>query len=242
MKKLLALTLALIMVLALTACGNNDTPGNDDPLNRDPGTSQTDNQDGSQGGENNPSTQGGTPSVDVGDIDFGSMMGGNGATDVVYSELDEATKQQIIDEAKKDGVDVSFGADGSMTVVDTDGTTVVQKPDGNWVVKDADGGEGQIGGDWPDNEFTKLVPKPSFELYAAAVDGDTFSVLFTNATIEQLKAYAEQVKAAGFNLNEELTDQNVMGMVIYTFSAENADGYSVEIFSASDSSGMRIDK
>ena len=242
MKKLLALTLALIMVLALTACGNNDTPGNDDPLNRDPGTSQTDNQDGSQGGENNPSTQGGTPSVDVGDIDFGSMMGGNGATDVVYSELDEATKQQIIDEAKKDGVDVSFGADGSMTVVDTDGTTVVQKPDGTWVVRDEDGGEGQIGGDWPDNEYTKIVPKPDFELYAASGDDTFFTVAFTNATIEGIRAYAEKLKAAGFNINEEVEDQEVMGMVIYSFTAENADGYTIEITSANGTSSITISK
>ena len=235
--KLLALLLALTLVFTLAACGNgnNDDPsgsqqGTNAPLNREDDTSSTDNQ----GGENS--------TVNPEDIDFAAIMAGNGATDVVWGKQGEATKQAIIADAKKDGVDVSFGTDGSMTVVDTDGTTMVQKPDGAWVVKDADGGEGQIGGDWPDNEFTKLVPKPSFELYAAAVDGDTFSVLFTNATIEQLKAYADQVKAAGFNLNEELTDQNVMGMVIYTFSAENADGYSVEIFSASGSSGMRIDK
>ena len=186
------------------------------------------------GGENNPSN--------AGNIDIGSIMSGNGSTDTIYGQYDEASKQQIISDLAKDGYEASFGADGSMTIVDPDGTTMVQKPDGTWVVKDADGGEGQIGGDWPDNEFTKLVPKPSFELYAAAVDGDTFSVLFTNATIEQLKAYADQVKAAGFNLNEELTDQNVMGMVIYTFSAENADGYSVEIFSASGTTGLRISK
>ena len=36
--------------------------------------------------------------------------------------------------------------------------------------KDADGNEGQVGGDWPDNEFTKLVPKPEFEFLAANTD------------------------------------------------------------------------
>ena len=242
MKKLLALTLALIMVLALTACGNNDTPGNDDPLNRDPGTSQTDNQDGSQGGENNPSTQGGTPSVDVGDIDFGSMMGGNGATDVVYSELDEATKQQIIDEAKKDGVDVSFGADGSMTVVDTDGTTVVQKPDGTWVVKDEDGGEGQIGGDWPDNEYTKIVPKPDFELYAASGDDTFFTVAFTNATIEGIRAYAEKLKAAGFTVDPEVMDTEMMGMTVYNYIASNGKGVSVTLAFSNNASALSFEK
>ena len=235
MKKFLVLMLSLLLVFSLVACDSGDNPNpsgtnnNDDPLNRDPGISQSGNQGGTQGG----ATSG----------DVGSMISGIGSSTALYSDMDAASKQAFIAEGARQGLDISFGADGSTTIVDTtDGTTLIQKPDGNWVFSDGQGGEGQIGGNWPDNEYTKLVPKPSFELYAAAVDGDTFSVLFTNATIEQLKAYADQVKAAGFNLNEELTDQNVMGMVIYTFSAENADGYSVEIFSASGSSGMRIDK
>lgn len=235
MKKLIALLLALVMVFALAACDSGDDPNNDDPLNRDPGTSQN-------GGENNNGTQGGTQGgATSGDV--GSMISGIGSSTALYSDMDAASKQAFIAEGARQGLDISFGADGSTTIVDTtDGTTLIQKPDGNWVFSDGQGGEGQIGGNWPDNEYTKLVPKPSFELYAAVIEDETFSVMFTNATIEQIKAYAEQVKAAGFNLNEELTDENVMGMVIYSFAAENADGYSVEIFSASGSSGMRIDK
>ena len=235
--KLFTLLLALTLVFTLAACGNgnNDDPsgsqqGTNAPLNREDDTLSTDNQ----GGENS--------TVNPEDIDFAAIMAGNGATDVIWGKQDEATKQAIIADAKKDGVDVSFGTDGSMTVVDTDGTTIVQKPDGNWVVKDADGGEGQLGGDWPDNEFTKLIPKPDFELFAANTETDSFSVAFMSATIEQIRAYAAKVKAAGFNINEEVEDQEIMGMVIYSFTAENADGYSVEIFSASGSSGMRIDK
>ena len=235
MKKLIALLLALVMVFALAACDSGDDPNNDDPLNRDPGTSQN-------GGENNNGTQGGTQGgATSGDV--GSMISGIGSSTALYSDMDAASKQAFIAEGARQGLDISFGADGSTTIVDTtDGTTLIQKPDGNWVFSDGQGGEGQIGGNWPDNEYTKLVPKPSFELYAAVIEGETFSVMFTNATIEQIKAYAEQVKAAGFNLNEELTDQNVMGMVIYTFSAENADGYSVEVFSASGTTGLRISK
>ena len=51
MKKIIALLLALMMVFALAACNNNDDPNGDDPLNRDPGTSQTGNQGGTQGGD-----------------------------------------------------------------------------------------------------------------------------------------------------------------------------------------------
>ena len=237
MKRFLILMLSLLLVFSLVACNSNDNPdpsgtnNNEDPLNRDPGTSQSGNQGGTEGG-----------SANVGDMDFGSIMSGEGGTDVIWGKQDEATKQQIIAEAKKDGVDVSFGADGSMTVVDTDGTTVVQKPDGTWVMKDADGNEGQFGGNWPDNEFTKLIPKPDFELFGANTETDSFSAAFTSATIEQIRDYAAKVKAAGFNINEEVEDQEVMGMVIYSFTAENADGYTVEITSANGTSSITISK
>ena len=235
--KLFALLLALTLVFTLAACGNgnNDDPsgsqqGTNAPLNREDDTSSTDNQ----GGENNSSN--------VGNIDIGSIMSGNGSMDTIYGQLDEASKQQIISEFAKDGYKASFGADGSMTIVDPDGTTMVQKPDGTWVVKDEDGGEGQIGGDWPDNEFTKLIPKPDFELFAANTITDSFSVAFMSATIEQIKDYAAKVKAAGFNINEEVEDQDVMGMVIYSFTAENADGYTVEITFTNGTSSLSISK
>ena len=239
--KLLALLLALTLVFTLAACGNgnNDDPsgsqqGTNAPLNREDDTSSTNNQGGTQSGNNDPSN--------VGNIDIGSITSGNGSTDTIYGQLDEASKQQIISDLAKDGYEASFGADGSMTVVDPDGTTMVQKPDGTWVVKDEDGGEGQIGGDWPDNEFTKLIPKPDFELFAANTETDSFSVAFMSATIEQIKDYAAKVKVAGFNINEEVEDQEVMGMVIYSFTAENADGYTVEITSANGTSSLSISK
>ena len=239
--KLLALLLTLTLVFTLAACGNsnNNDPsgsqqGTNAPLNREDDTSSTNNQGSTQSGNNDPSN--------VGNIDIGSITSGNGSTDTIYGQLDEASKQQIISDLAKDGYEASFGADGSMTIVDPDGTTMVQKPDGTWVVKDEDGGEGQIGGDWPDNEFTKLIPKPDFELFAANTETDSFSVAFMSATIEQIKDYAAKVKAAGFNINEEVEDQEVMGMVIYSFTAENADGYTVEITSANGTSSLSISK
>ena len=230
--KLLALLLTLTLVFTLVACGNsnNNDPsgsqqGTNAPLNREDDTSSTNNQGGTQSGNNDPSN--------VGNIDIGSITSGNGSTDTIYGQLDEASKQQIISDLAKDGYEASFGADGSMTIVD---------PDGTWVVKDEDGGEGQIGGDWPDNEFTKLIPKPDFELFAANTETDSFSVAFMSATIEQIKDYAAKVKVAGFNINEEVEDQEVMGMVIYSFTAENADGYTVEITSANGTSSLSISK
>lgn len=230
MKRLLTILLSGLLILSLAACGGggNEQSG-DDPLTRDDGGAQQ--------------TQGGTEnSGDTApDIDFGSIMAGNGGTDTVWGQQDAATRQAIIDSAKEDGLDASFGADGSLTIKDPEsGETYVQKPDGTWTYQDVEGSEGQIGGNWPDNDFTKLVPKPDFTLAAANTDDMGFSVVFSDATIEQMREYAEQVKAAGFDQNITTEDQEVMGMVIYSFTASNADGYTVEVFSASGASGMNI--
>lgn len=230
MKRLLTILLSGLLILSLAACGGGGgEQSGDDPLTRDDGGTQQ--------------TQGGTEnSGDTApDIDFGSIMAGNGGTDTVWGQQDAATRQAIIDSAKEDGLDASFGADGSLTIKDPEsGETYVQKPDGTWTYQDAEGGEAQLGGNWPDNDFTKLVPKPGFTLAGANTDDVSFSVVFSDATIEQMREYAEQVKAAGFDQNITTEDQEVMGMVIFNFSASNADGYTVEVFSASGTSGMSI--
>ena len=227
MKKIAILLLAMTMAFALAACGGNDSP--------DPSGSGT----GQQGGQ----TQGGTEnSGDTApDIDFGSIMAGNGGTDTVWGKQDAATKQAIIDSAKKNALDASFGADGSLTIKDPEsGETYVQKPDGTWTYQDAAGGEAQLGGNWPDNEYTKLVPKPDFTLMGASVDSTGFTVAFTDATLEQMRDYAEKVKAKGFTIDPESEEQEAMGMVIFTYAASNADGYRIEIVSAAGTSGITI--
>ena len=224
MKKILAILLVLIMLFGLAACGNkDDKPSGDGEKN--PDNSQN-------GGENN---NGG------GNTD--ALLAGIGSSTVIYSQMDEASKQQLVMDGKAEGIDISFGTDGSTTFVDNeDGTVVVQKPDGSWVVKDADGGEGQIGGNWPDNEYTRLVPKPSLELQATYIEGESFGATFTNATVEQIRDYVEQVKAAGFNINEVVEDREFGEMVLYSFTAENADGYIASITFANGTSSLSISK
>ena len=230
MKKILLLLLSVVLVFSLVACGNEETP--DPSGSENPGVSQSGENNEDQGGENS--------TVNPEDIDFAAIMAGNGATDVVWGKQDEATKQAIIADAKKDGVDVSFGTDGSMTVVDTDGTTMVQKPDGTWTIKDAEGNEGQIGGDWPDNEFTQLVPRPDMDIQYAGEDEGEFAVTFAGATLEQIKAYADKLRGAGFTLDEEVEEQEAMGMALYSFSACNADDYQVELMYTAEISALTI--
>ncbi len=221
MKKLFAIVLVLLMAISLAAC--------EDPLDTKPG-----NDDGT--------TTGGNMLV-PGQIDFGAIMGGAGGTDVVWGKQDAATKQEIIAAGKADGVDISFGADGSMTVVDPEtGDTVTQKPDGTWVIKGADGSEGQLGGNWPDNEFTKYLPKPDFPLMGTSVDGNMFTVAFSGVTVEQMKAYVEKAKAAGFTVDATTEDENYMGMQMYAYIAYNAQGYLLEVSYAMGVSGITLTK
>ena len=167
-------------------------------------------------------------------------MGGSMPTDIIFGRLDEAVKQQIIADAAREGCTVTFDADGTMTVVSPDGFVTIQHPDGSWTYKDNEGSEGQVGGSWPDNEFTKLVPKPGMDIQYAGEDEGEFVVTFAGATLEQIKAYADKLRSAGFTLNEEVEEQEAMGMAFYSFSACNADGYQVELMYTAEISALTI--
>jgi hypothetical protein len=188
----------------------------------------------------NGSTQATTPETSAqGEVpDVGSLIGGTGK----LSDYDAATRQQMIDEAKAEGGDLEFKSDGSVVYTDPDGSKVIQNADGTWTWEDENGGQGQMGGNWPDNEFTKLLPKPDFALTAANTSDTEFSVAFTGVTVEQVKAYAEQVKSKGFTVNPNEQDQDIMGIVVYTYNAKNADGYTVEVTFAAGTTGMTLRK
>ena len=228
MKKLLSLLLALVMVFALAAC-EKDTPttqgGEDDPLNRNPGSTPP---------------VGSSSATGNGNVGFEDIMSGSMPTDIIFGRLDEAAKQQIIADAAREGCTVTFDADGTMTVVSPDGFMTVQHPDGSWTYKDNEGSEGQVGGSWPDNEFTQLVPKPDMDIQYAGEDEGEFVVTFAGATLVQIKAYADKLRSAGFTLNEEVEEQEAMGMAFYSFSACNADGYQVELMYTAEISALTI--
>ena len=225
---ILALIVSITLLISLVSCSNKPSGSVDDdaPLVRDDSTGSTS-----------------APENNAGNVpDFSAIMAGNGGTDMVWGMQDPAARQQIVDAAKADGFDVSFGADGSMTVKDKDGTVFVQKPDGTWTMQGGDGQTAQLGGDWPDNEFTRLVPKPGFKLAGASTSDDEFSAAFQSVNVDQVKAYAEQVKASGFTVDAEEEYQKVYWVVVYTYSAYDADGYRVEVTFASGTAGITISK
>ncbi len=240
MKRLSALLLALatLMLLSFAACDSVETPSGDETS---AGTSQEGNNQTTDTThiENN----GGGADTTAPDIDFNEIMSGNSTSTTIWGKQDEATKQQIIAAGKEAGVDVTFGTDGSMTVVDTNtGDTIVQKPDGTWVIRGENGEEGQIGGSWPDNEFTKLLPKPDYAVMAASTTEQQFSVSFADMTVEEVRAYAEEVKEKGFTVDAEITDQEFEGLFIYSYRAQNADGYIVTVTYTDGYCGVMVEK
>lgn len=73
------------------------------------------------------------------------------------------------------------------------------------------------GGDkWPDNEYTKQLPKPQITVSSASVgtfaDGETFAANFASGTTrEQFKAYIEQLKTSGFTVKVEVDTDSTYG-------------------------------
>ncbi len=219
MKKFLALLLALLTILSFAACdaANKSTDESNNADSTEAATSKTPN--------------------------FNEMFAGNGSTDYIWGKQDAVTKQELIAVGKQSGIDISFSADGTMTMYDTASKeTIIQKPDGTWVFSDEDGNEAQLGGSWPDNEFTKLLPKPSFSVATAGAEGNEFAVTFADATKDTIKAYTEQIKAKGFTLDPETTDMDMEGTEYYVYTASNADGYTVSVFCTAGMCGLTMTK
>ncbi len=242
MKKIIACLIIALLTMALVAC---NTPADDTP----------EDSAGKQEQSGAPSDDSTTPEDDTtpaGDEsrgeenrdlpDFDDIFSG-GSTDTVWGQADEATKQAILEAGRQSGMEITFGSDGSMTVSDpANGQTITQKPDGTWVISGEDGFEGQLGGGWPDNEFTKIIPKPDFTVTVAAVENGEFVVAFVEVAVEKVKAYAEQLQAAGYTLDPNVIDTSADGTTYYVYSASHENGYTVTVYYSGGACGMSMTK
>ena len=99
----------------------------------------------------------------------------------------------------------------------------------------------QFGGAWPDNEFTRQVPDPGFEVHSVTVTANSCSITFRSTTAEQLKEYTGKVQDAGFTA--ELTRETEMrGMSRYLFTAKNTAGYEIIVTKSAGYSILTINK
>jgi len=86
---------------------------------------------------------------------------------------------------------------------------------------------------WPENEFTKQVPKPKFETTLGVPTGTAFSIVCM-ATVDQLKDYVKDLRRAGFKKNASTTDEKTG----YSYMASNSKGYTVEVSYSNMFGGM----
>lgn len=96
--------------------------------------------------------------------------------------------------------------------------------------------------EWPDNDITKQVPKPSFENPMIVADDDSVTVMQTGSTVEEAKAYADQLKNAGFDKDVYENTNEIAGYSIYTFTAGNQNGLSVSLTFTSGTTTVNISK
>ena len=82
---------------------------------------------------------------------------------------------------------------------------------------------------WPDNEITRQAPVPPFEGAIITEDEDSVTMYATNATDAAVRSYVEAAKAKGFTVDANENDQEIAGYRIYSYTAENADGYQLNV-------------
>ena len=87
-------------------------------------------------------------------------------------------------------------------------------------------------GEWPDNEYTRLVPKPTTGVVKMFHTVDNTGVVFMIEDFEtyifwktdHMKEYVEQLREAGYTINERYDDS-----IIFYFEADNPDGVHVVV-------------
>ena len=227
MKKIIVMSLVLVLSL-ITACGKNNN-SNFTGVDTTQGDNRTQVGNSAQGGnstqvgnsaQSGNNAQGGNNGS--GDIDFEAIFAGT--SDIKLNNLSESEKQAIIDAGEAAGVTVLF-TDIDDVVFFTrlsDEYNAAWTLDGWTVWSDSDSALNTA--EWPDDEFTRLITKPDFDLFLTNTYEDTFTAVFRNVTLAQIKTYTESVKTAGFTVNPELDEKTT-----YKYTASNGKGYSIEL-------------
>jgi hypothetical protein len=86
----------------------------------------------------------------------------------------------------------------------------------------------------PIENWPSFLPETTMAGVVAESDDSRFLITFFGSSRDEIKAYVEELKTAGFNLNEELTDESDY----YSFSASNNSGWSIVVNHNSGGAGM----
>ena len=90
------------------------------------------------------------------------------------------------------------------------------------------GGNAATGVDWPDNEYTAVIPKPDMAPTSCSVNDDGFSAMFDGAEYKDARAYGDKLKTAGVDVELNIFDEaDEYGM--YMYMAGTGTGYFVDL-------------
>jgi hypothetical protein len=94
-------------------------------------------------------------------------------------------------------------------------------------------GSAQFSGEWPDNEYTRRIPRPDIPFNLATVDPKRhrLGVLFkkNDGVFNAMKGYVEKLKAHGYTNNAESKEKTANGQPFFSYSAYDGAGYLVQV-------------
>ena len=217
MKRFFACLLAFVISFCFVSCGCSLTlPGSGDPVSRGDETEEEK-----------------SPLSDLADLfrdfDLSSLLDGEPSEEIRSALSGSGLSDKVLEALKIVGIEVTFGEDGTATLQDGFGHKVIANEDGTFMFLSGEGDSRQFGGDWPENEFTRLIPKPDGSLTYSAEKNDSFSVVLSGVSADQVLSYIEAIKGSGFSEDAALEDRDALGMTLISFRASNGNGYGVSI-------------
>lgn len=142
-------------------------------------------------------------------------------------------------QADLDKIESTAASQGYEIVYDSQGRLTFKLENSDSV--ESNGGAG--GEPWPDNSFTAQIPAVDFgTLLGSNLEESGYFVAIADASLEQIIAYAEKVKAHGFTINTRTDDYSTDAVPAYYFEGENAAGYKFSIEYGANMSSMQITK
>jgi len=79
---------------------------------------------------------------------------------------------------------------------------------------------------WGEDNFSKQIPEPDFELLVASYTDHVFTAVFHDVTVDMIKKYAEKVIAAGFTEEGEVTEETDK---TYSYDAYDGNGFHLNL-------------
>jgi hypothetical protein len=222
--------LALVLSYPLAACKEEEKPGNNTSGVHDDASLAHDTSENKEIA-NDQKANGDTDKNCAMNWDYdslhysGDVSQGN-LVPTAESESQGCRAQQAEIRSYDDGVEMD-----SRNIGESGTTKELRVRKNNMSIKTEDG-DGQFGGEWPDNEyardFLRLLPKPNMPFASLTLDKKEHGIIFKDSvTLEQMRDYTEEVKKRGFTINPE--GKYDPSLSFFYYKAKNAEGYRVHI-------------